>query len=187
MKHTASSFNEIYTSYFRRSYLFAKSYVHDDLAAEDIASESLIKLWQRVKEQPMEESDLLPFLLTILKNKALDYLRHEEVKLAAMENMAEWQRQELAYRQMSLEACNPDSIFSEEIQTLIRETMDRLSPQTREVFRLSRFENKSNREIAEALGISVKGVEYHISKALQLFRVSLKDYLPLFYFFFYFH
>lgn len=33
--------------------------------------------------------------------------------------------------------------------------------------------------------ISIKGVEYHISKALKVLRVSLKDYLPLFYFYFY--
>ena len=52
---------------------------------------------------------------------------------------------------------------------------------------MSRFENKMNKEIAENLGITVKGVEYHISKALKEFRISLKDYLPLFYFFFYFH
>lgn len=37
----------------------------------------------------------------------------------------------------------------------------------------------SNREIAETLNISVKGVEYHISKALKALRVALKDYLPL--------
>ena len=49
------------------------------------------------------------------------------------------------------------------------------------------FENKMNKEIAENLGITVKGVEYHISRALKEFRISLKDYLPLFYFFFYFH
>ena len=30
--------------------------------------------------------------------------------------------------------------------------------------------------------ISIKGVEYHISKALKVLRVTLKDYLPLFYF-----
>lgn len=48
---------------------------------------------------------------------------------------------------------------------------------------MSRFENKMNKEIAENLGITVKGVEYHISRALKEFRISLKDYLPLFYFF----
>lgn len=34
-------------------------------------------------------------------------------------------------------------------------------------------------EIAQALGLSLKGVEYHMSKALKELRVALKDYLPL--------
>ena len=49
---------------------------------------------------------------------------------------------------------------------------------------MSRFEQKSGKEIAEELGITVKGVDYHIAKALKVLRVSLKDYLPLAYFLF---
>lgn len=48
---TLNSFNEIYNSYYKKSFFFAKSYVHDDLAAEDIASESLIRLWEKLKTE----------------------------------------------------------------------------------------------------------------------------------------
>ena len=51
------------------------------------------------------------------------------------------------------------------------------------VFIMSRFQDKSNKNIAEELNISVKGVEYHISKALRSLKISLKDYLPLLLFF----
>lgn len=185
-KIPGNSFNDIYTSYYKKSFFFAKSYVHDDLAAEDIASESLIKLWERLKVDSVDEKYVLPLLLTILKNKALDYLKHEEVKRTAFEAMADWQRQELSMRVSALEACNPDEIFSEEVESIIRATLNTLSEQTRQAFILSRFENKSNKEIADDMEISVKGVEYHISKALKALRVTLKDYLPLFYFFFYY-
>lgn len=181
-----NSFNDIYTSYYKKSFFFAKSYVHDDLAAEDIASESLIKLWEKLKTEGVEEKYILPLLLTILKNKALDYLKHEEVKRNAFERMADWQLQELSIRVSSLEACNPDEIFSEEVEQIVSTTLSTLSEQTSRAFILSRFENKSNKEIAEELQISVKGVEYHISKALKALRTALKDYLPLFYFFFYY-
>ncbi|MPN35427.1 hypothetical protein SDC9_182925 [bioreactor metagenome] len=65
-------------------------------------------------------------------------------------------------------------------------TLAELSPQTRKIFVLSRYENYSNKEIAAELNISVKSIEYHITKALNLFRKNLKDYLPLFYFLFVF-
>lgn len=183
---SGNSFNEIYTYYYKKSFFFAKSYIHDDMAAEDIATESLIKLWEKLKAESVEEKYIQPLLLTILKNKALDYLKHEEVKYNALEAMADWHRQELSIRISTLEACNPDEIFSDEVEKIVRATLATLPEQTRKAFVLSRFENKSNKEIAEELGISVKGVEYHITKALKLLRVTLKDYLPLFYFFFYF-
>lgn len=179
-----NSFNEIYISYYKKAFFFAKSYVHDDLAAEDIASESLIKLWEKLKTEEIDYVE--PLLLTILKNKALDYLKHEEVKRNALESMADWHLQELTVRITSLEACDPDEIFSDEVEKIIRKTLDSLSSPTRQAFLLSRFEYKSNKEIAELMGVSVKGVEYHISKALKALRISLKDYLPLFYFFFYY-
>lgn len=179
-----NSFNEIYTSYYKKSFFFAKSYVHDDLAAEDIASESLIKLWEKLKTEQIDYIE--PLLLTILKNKALDYLKHEEVKRTAFESMADWHQQELSIRISTLESCDPNEIFSDEVESIIRETLKLIPEQTRRIFLLSRFENKSNKEIAELMGISVKGVEYHISKALKALRITLKDYLPLFYFFFYY-
>ena len=179
-----NSFNEIYTSYYKKSFFFAKSYVHDDLAAEDIASESLIKLWEKLKTEKIDY--IGPLLLTILKNKALDYLKHEEVKRTAFESMVDWHQQELSIRISTLESCDPNEIFSDEVESIIRETLKLIPEQTRQIFLLSRFENKSNKEIAELMGISVKGVEYHISKALKALRITLKDYLPLFYFFFYY-
>lgn len=179
-----SSFNEIYTSYYKKSFFFAKSYVHDDLAAEDIASDSLIKLWEKLKTEKIDYIE--PLLLTILKNKALDYLKHEEVKRTAFESMADWHQQELSIRISTLESCDPNEIFSDEVESIIRETLKLIPEQTQRIFLLSRFENKSNKEIAELMGISVKGVEYHISKALKALRITLKDYLPLFYFFFYY-
>jgi RNA polymerase sigma-70 factor (ECF subfamily) len=47
------------------------------------------------------------------------------------------------------------------------------------VFRLSRIDGLKNREIAEQLGISIKAVEKHISKALQIYRDNFSDYLPI--------
>ena len=50
---------------------------------------------------------------------------------------------------------------------------------TKKIFTLSRLNDLTNKEIANELGISIKDVEYHISKALKYLRISLKDYLPL--------
>lgn len=146
------------------------------MVAEDIASESLIKLWEKLKTGTIDYTE--PLLFTILKNKALDYLKHEEVKRMAFTSLADWESQELSIRVSTLEMCEPDDIFSDEVERIVQKTLNRLPEQTRQIFLLSRYEEKSNKEIAEHAGISVKGVEYHISKALKALRITLKDYLP---------
>ena len=177
-------FNTIYEQYYRKSILFTKSYVHDDAVAEDIVSESLIKLWETLKETDVNH--LQAYLLTLLKNKALDYLRHKSTRESAHQSMQEIEMRELDFRVSTLQACEPMEIFSSEIQTIVNRTLENLSPKTRKTFTLSRFEHKPVKEIAVMLEISPKTVEYHITKALNALRVQLKDYLPLFYFFFYF-
>ena len=44
---------------------------------------------------------------------------------------------------------------------------------------MSRYENKPHKEIAETLGMTTKGVEYHISQSLKKLHANLKDYIPL--------
>lgn len=175
-------FNSIYEKNYRRSFLFTKSYVHNDMVAEDIVSESLVKYWKLLSAGETEPSDAL--LLTILKNKSLDYLRHETIHLTAIETLTDWSNRELDIRISTLEACDPDEIFSSEIQAIIDKTLQSLPEQTRRVFELSRFENKTIKEIAEETGLTPKGVEYHITKSLKALRITLKDYLPLFCFFY---
>lgn len=175
-------FNRIYLRHYEKTFRFARLYVRNDQVAEDIATESLIKLWETMKKETVEKP--LALLLTILKHKSLDYLRKQTSMQEVFEAMAEWQQHELSIRITTLEACNPSDIFSEEIQAILTKTLDELPSQTKKVFMMSRYEQKSGKEIAEALGLTVKGVDYHIGKALKALRVSLKDYLPLFYFFF---
>ena len=178
MDHTPTiSFNEIYSSFYRKSFLYIKSYVHDDLAAEDIVSDSLIKLWEQLKKETIDPVG--PYLFSILKNRALDYLKHLSIKREVHGVITKSLERELEIRTASLESSDPNEIFSNEIQQIVDYTLQSLPDRTTEIFLLSRFGNKSHKEIADQYGISTKGVEYHISQVTSKLRVALKDYLPL--------
>lgn len=176
------SFSEIYTNYYKRSFLFVKSYVRDDMVAEDIVSESLINLWETAKKESIEHP--LSLLLVMLKNGALNYLKHQNIRELAMESISSKLVRDLNYRITTLQACDPEEVFSSEITRIIQDTLEALPEQTRRVFEMSRHEYRSVKEIAEELSISPKSVEYHITKALKALRISLKEYLPAFYFLF---
>ena len=79
----------------------------------------------------------------------------------------------------TLEACNPEELFTAEAQEIVNKTLASLPEQTRRIFIMSRYENKPYKEIAETLGMTTKGVEYHIAQALKKLHVNLKDYIPL--------
>jgi RNA polymerase sigma-70 factor (ECF subfamily) len=61
----------------------------------------------------------------------------------------------------------------------IEKAIYQLPDKTQTVFKMSRFEEKSHKEIAVTLDLSEKSVEYHITQALKFLRVYLKDYLTI--------
>ena len=69
-------------------------------------------------------------------------------------------------------------MFSSEITRILEDTLASLPEQTRQIFIMSRYEGKNYQTIAKETNLSVKSIEFHISKALNLLRKELKDYLP---------
>lgn len=177
-----SRFKTIYDLHYMRSCRFVKSYVLDEEASKDIVASSFTSLWQQMQEKEIDNEPTL--LLTILRNNALNYLRHEAVKRKALNDISELQQYELSLRTASLEECDPNDIFVQDVQRIIDETLLSLPPLTRRIFEMSRYKHLSNAEIAEETSLTVKSVEYHITKALKALRISLKDYMPIFLFFF---
>jgi len=169
------NFDDFYQRYYKRALLFAKSYVHDLWAAEDIASGSLISLWEVMRKNDIQNPPA--FLFSIIKNKSIDYLRHELIHQEALTNMSEVGLRELHTRITTLEACDPEKIYTEDIKRILERTLQSLPEKTRKVFVMSRYQNRSKNEIAEVVGVTVKGVDYHLSKAMKCLRVNLKDYL----------
>lgn len=175
------SLNTIYTTFYRKSFLFVKSYVQNDQVAEDIVSEAIIALWEKSKEETVEIPEA--YLITCLRNRALNHLRQKQYQTASLEHLSKEAQIELNYRIGTLEACDPEDILSKELWERISLVLSSLPERTRLVFELSRFSNKTYEEIATELGLTIKGVEYHISKALNVLRQNLKDYYPILIFF----
>lgn len=175
------NFNSIYTAYYRKAFLFTLSYVHNDQVAEDIVSEAIIHLWELSKEKEIPSIEAI--LITYIRSKSLNYLKHLQAQENVYQTLINKGQRELEIRISTLEACDPQEVLSEEFRAKVNSLLASMPEKTRLAFLRDRLDGKSHKEIAEEMGISVKGVEYHISKAVKILRENLKEYAPFLIFF----
>lgn len=118
---------------FRKPYiLFAYSYVKNMDEAEDIYMDVMMRFWENRKELP-ENLHLPSYLLTAIKNRALNSLRQQNVRSDAGQMLNEHQLRELDFRISSLEACEPTDLFASEIRQIIADTLQEMPVYTRMV------------------------------------------------------
>ncbi len=136
---------------------FVASYVKDTQTAEDIAQETLLKVWEnRGALDP--KRNLRAFTFTIARNRTLDYLRTYKPRAS----LAECE----ALSDPSLEGL----IETLDLERLVRKTFLALPPKVRDTFLSSRRKGMRYREIALEEGVSEKTVENRIGSALKAFR-----------------
>ena len=170
-------FNNIFVTYRDRYIRFAYSYTYNQETAEDLVTESLMYYWEN-RHRLEEVKDIPLYILVTLKNKCLDYLQRERTWNNIAENLLSNKEWELQMRISSLEACEPETLFRNEVQELVNQALAKLPEKSRHIFIMSRYEGKNYQTIAKETNLSVKSIEFHISKALNLLRKELKDYLP---------
>ncbi len=170
------AFRIIFNSYFPRLLAFSKEYVNDTEVAKNLVQESFLKLWEN-RQTLKEESNLKAFLFQVLRNSSLNYLKAEKVKQKYEERLKH-SYNEMVLNYGALKQLDFDVVSFNELTEIIDKTIRELPPQCKRVFELSRYQSLKNREIAEKLGISVKAVEGHMSKALKQLRTQLKEHFP---------
>lgn len=174
--HFIDIFNDCFSKHKDSFIRFACSYVRDREVAADIVYESFADVWESLQNGTSIDS-LPAYTLGMIKFKCMNYLRHEQIKWRADDELKEFYTRQNEMNLFSLSTLEPSDFYSRELEHSLKKVLEEFSDQTRKVFILSRYDQLSNKEIASRLGISVKGVEFHISKALKLLRERLRDYL----------
>ncbi len=172
------AFNKLFAEYHGLFVRFARTYVQNDVAAEDIVVEAFMYYWEN-RKRLVSDTNIPAYVLEVVKHKCLNHLRHLRVREKVESHIYEHQKRVNNLRITTLEACDPKEVFSMEVQQLLREALDKMSKKTKQIFYMSRYEDKTYQEIANHFSLSVKSVEFHISKALKIIREQLKDYIAV--------
>lgn len=132
--------------------------------AKELVQDVFLSLYLR-KDHLQTIASLKSYLYTALQNKVYNHYHKESVK----------QRYEQSAARNLRVVTNDlqDEYEAKELKKQLQEKINRLPPQCRKVFLMSREEQLSHKEIAERLNISPNTVDQHIQKALRILRSSV--------------
>jgi RNA polymerase sigma-70 factor (family 1) len=171
----AEAYEYIFKTYYPRLRNYASHFIADVDDTYDIIQDCFVHLWER--RESLTYISISALLFTMVRNGCLNYLKHQAlINNYNIDYLAHISGNEQLYYQDFLNNSDEELIYNE-LRRQIEKVMDMLSPRSRQIFEMSRFEGLKNREISEQLGISVKVVEKHISKALVAFRKQFKENL----------
>jgi RNA polymerase sigma-70 factor (family 1) len=162
------SFSDIFSAYYRDMVFFACSFTHELPVAEDIVQDTFVRLWEDHEKLNVTVS-VRSILLKTIQNKCIDWHRHKKI----INNHCT-----CIIDNSPLYEYNTDNyILRSELQGRIEKAITGLPEKFKEAFEMNRFEGLKYQEIATKLNVSVRTVEVRISKALELLRKSLIDFL----------
>lgn len=169
------AFEKIFKSNHSRIVGFCNQFISDLDKAKSLTQEVFLNLWLN-REKIETIIGIKSFLYTYAKSSCLNYIRHRKV-ISRYEDQQLQQNEESLNREV-LESFDFNSLEFSELEGIIQKAIDDLPEKCRQVFILSHFDGKMNKEISEELDISIKAVEANMTRALKTLRSRLSEFIP---------
>lgn len=149
----AKAFADFYRVYFKKLLVVSDKYVDDVNVAEELVQDLFLKIW----EDPLLIKDvrnIAPYLKRAVSNLSLNYLnklqKHVPLNELDAENLV----------------VDEDTDQHTDLMGILLAEIDKLPPQCKKVFKMSRFDGLKYKVIAQQLGISERTVENHVASAV---------------------
>lgn len=146
---------------------FAVKTVEEEEDAKEIVQDVFKSLWERRKDLELQNAER--YLLRSVKLRTLEYLRNRGNR---------WRHHQVIL-QNNTPYYEEDNFHYKELYNQLNTVVESLPNQCRNVYRMSREEGLTNKEIANNLLITERAVEYHISKALSVIKLKLSKSLNM--------
>ncbi len=158
-------FNRIYTRLIK----FALYYVKNYQSAEDVVSDVFINFLKKNNKGPIDNVEA--FFYTAVRNQSLKYIRKNKFQSGLITGASQED-----YEIPS--SSRPDQdLMDKELYEIISKAVNKLPTQRRVIFEMVKYDRLKYKEVGNILTISQKTVEKHMSLALKIIRVVVRDYL----------
>lgn len=164
-------FEAFFLLYFPKVKDVAMKFLKSECEAEDIAQDIFVKLWSK-PHLWNNNDDTRPidgYLFSTTRNHVLNAIKRKNIEQGYREKM----EKALDPREFSNTESPLAQIYCQEIELLLRLSLAQMPEKRKLVFKMSRFQEMSNKEIAQKLNLSIRTVERHIYLALVELKKSL--------------
>ncbi len=162
-----AAFTEIYNRYWKKLIALGYSYTKDKFAAEEIVQEVFVSLWNR--RGVVKIDTLSSYLATAIKFSVFKSIYTKNRREKLLEHMPGSPLAEL-----------PEDLFHAKfLEEYVNGLVEQLPEKCRLVYQYSRQKGLSPQEIADEMNIAKKTVEAHLTKALKMLRLNLKEMMVL--------
>lgn len=154
------AFTVVYQKYHAYLYALALRYLKNTEMAQDAVQHVFVKLWENTAKMEIE-INLKNYLYTMTKNYIINQIRDRKEVVS------------LNYVHAQTEISDSDwfeTVDEMELSDVLREGIDKLPPQKREVCKMKIEGEVSNQDIAENMGVSVHTVKSHYQESVKMLR-----------------
>jgi RNA polymerase sigma-70 factor (ECF subfamily) len=164
------AFEKLFKSQYPALCGYAQKYLRDVDQAEEVVQEMFFNFWQK-KEKLEINTSIEAYLFRSVRNSCLNYLKHLKIR--------EEHRLHTVQENNKKEQEVHDQVVALELEIKIEAIIEKLPPERKKIFKMSRHDGLKYKEIAEKLNLSVKTIEVQMSKALKYLREHLSEYLSV--------
>lgn len=157
------TFEDVYHRYWEKIYAVCYNNTKDVELAKEMVQDIFKSLWER--REALELDNIEHYLIRSAKFKIFEFIRNRVTR----QKIDEFNYQGC----VNSSNCTEEQVYFNELKENVDLLVDTLPCQCKRVYKMSREEGFSNREIAEKLLISERAVEYHITKAMTTLKLKL--------------
>lgn len=163
---------DLYDRYGKLVFSVILKVVRDQTVAEDLTQETFLRVWNRTQFFDSEKGALGPWILAVARNRAIDYLRSVDGRMAKRATEFEPAHEHpTAFLHLERDILNSDRA------KLIRGAFQKLTPNQRVVIEMAYWEGLSQVEMADRMKQPLGTVKTWVRTALKTLRNELEEVL----------
>lgn len=154
------AYRALFDRYFYKLCNYTAKLIPDKNVSEEIVMDVMFAVWQK-RDLLNTNLSLSAYLYKSVKNRLIDHLRKQNLRTVSLDQTPV---------EPPSSFITDSRLLHKEMESLYKNSLNRLPPQKKRIFTMSREEGSSYKEIADRLQLSKNTVENHMVAALRLLK-----------------